>query len=230
VLDDTLLVVTSDHGEEFLEHGFVEHAWTLYEESLRVPLVVWAPGARPGRVAGRVSLVDLYPTILDLSGLPWDPAALAGRSLIRRAKDGVAFEVTARALVAELLIHDRNLLRSISDDRFKYVATWRWLAPEERPAALVRTTAVPALDTWGPPVAEELYDLRDDPAERHDLADQRPLELARLRAEMERYLDSCDRRLSRRRPGAEAGGEEADALRALGYLGDPVEGGTEGGP
>ena len=43
-------------------------------------------------------------------------------------------------------------------------------APEERPAALVRTTAVPALDTWGPPVAEELYDLRDDPAERHDLA------------------------------------------------------------
>ncbi|MCX5757905.1 MAG: sulfatase [Candidatus Hydrogenedentes bacterium] len=47
VLDKTIVVVTTDHGEEFLDHGFVEHAWTVYEEVLHVPLILWRPGMIP---------------------------------------------------------------------------------------------------------------------------------------------------------------------------------------
>jgi len=57
-LDDTLVVFTSDHGEELFEHGNFEHGHTMYEEVLRVPLFVWGPGIEPGRSANPVSLVE----------------------------------------------------------------------------------------------------------------------------------------------------------------------------
>ena len=68
--DNTLVVITSDHGEEFLDHGFVEHAWTLYQESVHVPLIFWWPGVlEPARVPQRVSLVDVLPTVQLLQGI-----------------------------------------------------------------------------------------------------------------------------------------------------------------
>src|SRR6185503_19986506 len=64
LLDGTLLVVTASHGEEFLEHGYVGSGWTLFEEVLRVPLVVYAPGRlEPGRVRAPVSVADLFPSL-----------------------------------------------------------------------------------------------------------------------------------------------------------------------
>jgi arylsulfatase A-like enzyme len=82
LLDRTLVVLTSDHGEEFLEHGGVAHGQTLYAESLHVPLVVRLPGARDG--ASRHALaqhVDIVPTILDVAGIA-PPPGLAGVSLL----------------------------------------------------------------------------------------------------------------------------------------------------
>jgi len=80
-LDDTVVVLTSDHGEEFLDHGHVLHTRTLYEEVLRIPLIVAGPGIPRGRVVGApVSLVDVVPTVFDLLGLPALPG-LDGRSL-----------------------------------------------------------------------------------------------------------------------------------------------------
>jgi arylsulfatase A-like enzyme len=71
-LENTLVVLTSDHGEEFHEHGGWTHGQSLYEELVRVPLVVRTPKGGPGagrRVDTAVSLVDLFPTILDLAGV-----------------------------------------------------------------------------------------------------------------------------------------------------------------
>src|SRR5439155_19065768 len=75
-----LVIFTSDHGEQFGEHGGFLHT-ELYEELIRVPFLVWHPRlTRPGRIRERVSLVALMPTLLDLLGLP--PAVQAqGRSL-----------------------------------------------------------------------------------------------------------------------------------------------------
>ncbi|MGH9365297.1 MAG: sulfatase-like hydrolase/transferase, partial [Thermoanaerobaculia bacterium] len=75
----TLVVVTSDHGEEFLEHGFLKHAVTLFDEAVHVPLLVRLPGAPGGRrVADLVRLVDVVPTLADLLRAPVS-AALRSR-------------------------------------------------------------------------------------------------------------------------------------------------------
>ena len=65
----TLLVVTSDHGEEFEEHGRTGHGQTVYDEVVRVPLIFHGPGVKGGRRAGVASLMDVYPTILELTGV-----------------------------------------------------------------------------------------------------------------------------------------------------------------
>jgi arylsulfatase A-like enzyme len=78
-LDDTILVVLSDHGEQFGEHGRVGHGHTLYREALEVPLLVHAPGLGPGVVAEPTGLVDVMPTLLELVGLE-TPAGVQGLS------------------------------------------------------------------------------------------------------------------------------------------------------
>ncbi|HZL99156.1 MAG TPA: sulfatase [Planctomycetota bacterium] len=81
-LDDTLIVVTGDHGEAFFEHGRFGHRFDLHDEVLRIPLIVWAPGRVPaGQVIEEsVSIVDVLPTLMDYAGIAPDPS-LDGRSL-----------------------------------------------------------------------------------------------------------------------------------------------------
>jgi choline-sulfatase len=76
----TVVVLTGDHGEAFGEHGFQFHGREIWDEVVRVPLVIYVPGAEPRRVARRVSSVDLAPTVLDLAGVAADPDA-RGESL-----------------------------------------------------------------------------------------------------------------------------------------------------
>ncbi len=92
--DPAMIVVTSDHGEEFLEHGAWEHQKTLFEEQLRIPLVVKYPNneGRGLRVAEQVSLIDVAPTIAEVMGLPI-PGVFAGRDL--REHDGSKRELWA---------------------------------------------------------------------------------------------------------------------------------------
>jgi arylsulfatase len=68
--DRTIVTVTSDHGEEFLEHGGWNHGDTVFDEQIRIPWILRAPRERARRVGGLKSLLDLAPTILSLSGVP----------------------------------------------------------------------------------------------------------------------------------------------------------------
>jgi choline-sulfatase len=78
---NTAIILTSDHGEAFEEHGMSFHGVDLWEPLVRVPLVVYVPGARPHRVKQKRSLIDLVPTVLDLLGLPQPPEGeLSGES------------------------------------------------------------------------------------------------------------------------------------------------------
>jgi len=81
LLDSTLVVITSDHGEEFLEHGSFSHWQTYFMPNLHVPLVFFVPGWAPRTIDGPVELIDVLPTVLDLLGLPPHPGAM-GRSLV----------------------------------------------------------------------------------------------------------------------------------------------------
>jgi arylsulfatase A-like enzyme len=93
ILENTILIVTSDHGEEFYEHGNRGHGHNLYTETNHVPLFIYYPGVKPQRVYERTSHVDIMPTLVSLSSLDakpvWDGISLAsvlkGRELPKRA-------------------------------------------------------------------------------------------------------------------------------------------------
>lgn len=80
-LDSTVVIITADHGEEFLEHDMYQHGQQLYQETIRVPLLVHVPGGSPARIVDPVQSVDLKPTILELLGLPLSDLA-HGRSVL----------------------------------------------------------------------------------------------------------------------------------------------------
>jgi arylsulfatase A-like enzyme len=84
---DDVVVYFADHGEEFWDHGEFEHGHSTYEELMRVPLVVRAPGVNGTRSRLPASLLDVAPTVLDAVGLP-APAAMQGRSLLGVARGG----------------------------------------------------------------------------------------------------------------------------------------------
>ncbi len=80
-MDQTLLIITSDHGEEFLEHGFYLHGFTLYNEVIHVPLVLSGPNLPGRRVDRVVQLADIFPTLEDMLG--WEKTSdVTGRSLL----------------------------------------------------------------------------------------------------------------------------------------------------
>jgi len=144
VSDRTLVVITSDHGEEFFERGSWGHAYTLYDEALRIPLVWMDPrDASPaGAVEAPARLVDLAPTLLDLVGLPPAPG-MQGQSL-RPLLAGSSGSGDDPLEMAETSRQNVNLT-SLRKGRLKLIADWN----ENR---------------------RELYDLHSDPGERVDLA------------------------------------------------------------
>lgn len=87
-LDRAMIIITADHGEEFLEHGSIDHGQTVYDESLRVPLIMFAPSCvEAGRsVSEQVGLIDIGPTILQSAGIDV-PAHFEGRSLMSFMSD-----------------------------------------------------------------------------------------------------------------------------------------------
>lgn len=116
-----VLIVTSDHGEAFGEHGTTFHTKTLYEELVRVPLLIHGAGVRPRRIDEPVGLVDLGPTVLDLFGQP-TPPWWKGQSLVPLL---AGQEVTlARPLLAEGRLRRSLLvgpLKVLEDHRRKTV-------------------------------------------------------------------------------------------------------------
>lgn len=83
---DTIVIITGDHGESFKEHRFKYHGMELYEESMRVPILVRVPGEEPRVFEEEVGLIDVAPTILDYAGVPI-PEAMQGFSLRRMVED-----------------------------------------------------------------------------------------------------------------------------------------------
>ncbi|MCP4663277.1 MAG: sulfatase-like hydrolase/transferase [bacterium] len=141
---DVLLLVTSDHGEEIADHGRLGHRHTLYEELVRVPMLVrWPRGLPGGRTINKlVSLVDVYPTLLELGGVEV-PAGLQGESLAELLRGNKT--TAASRLYFEL--HPPNPpLVGITDGRWKLIRT--------------REARSPA----------ELYDLVNDQAEQTNVA------------------------------------------------------------
>jgi arylsulfatase A-like enzyme len=194
VADDSLVVLTSDHGEAFGEHGRFLHG-DLYGETLRVPLVLRFPGrVRAGmRVEAPVRLVDVMPTILDLVGVP-APAVLQGQS------------------VAGYLDGDPARAGAVTDvpSEFSSPADGRVFESMRRGSL---TYIVDRAD-------ERLFDREADPDEHRDVAAAQPAALGAMRASLATWRDECARLGRRFGPRDEVGPSAAttEQLRALGYV------------
>ncbi len=198
LMKDTVLVVTSDHGEEFGEHGRMSHGLSLYEEVVRVPLVIHAPHRiAAGLRGGPASLVDVVPTLLGLlghaGGEDLDGSSLAGR--LRRPPNGSRAGERAAEAERTLLFHLDHL--------------------DGVGLALSRGTDKLVLGKL--PYHKEVYDLAADPAERHNLlgtsGGARFETLARELAD----LHNGYTRDSLARHTAEVGESTRKELAALGY-------------
>jgi arylsulfatase A-like enzyme len=116
IYDKSAVIVVSDHGDQFYEHGSVGHGDTVYQELVHVPLMIRAPGVFPaGRVVNAdVEAMDLYATLLDLAGLP-ATAAAAGTSLVPLAHDEVGASPRAALTV------DGQIARGLKVQRYRMV-------------------------------------------------------------------------------------------------------------
>jgi len=219
-LDSTLLVITSDHGEEFLEHDYVEHAWTLYNESLHIPLIFWAPGVlSPGIIHSLISTVDILPTLLELMEIPYHKKHFEGSALLKMNGGDYLFCSSDKPFIAELMIQRRNMLRTIIYRDWKYISAQKWLEPGERSSALKNTPLSKHLqiNIWGPGVREELYHLTKDPGEKYPL--QSPKKLFMFRKMMKDYMNLCRKKgLPPEKSGNKASKKNIKKIKSLGYL------------
>lgn len=191
--DEALVVLTGDHGEGLGQHGWMEHATQLYDEQIRVPLLVRWPGRVPAgrRIATPVGLEDIAPTLLELAGIE-APAPRDGRSLAAAIRDGAELPLRplfgTRSLLDEATGWGHGVKLSVRTDRWKYI-----FASEAPP---------------------ELFDLDVDPGEQHDLLTAHADRAAELRGLLENHLAE----VPRVHDSAPLSDETRRALQALGYL------------
>lgn len=192
ILDEQLVVVTSDHGEELYDHGGWDHGFNLYEHQLHVPLMIRFPKSihRGSRVAESVRLVDLMPTLIRLAGAE-EPLGMVGLDLLPLATGG-SREKTPR-LAFSTSVKDRLGDAAIFDGRYKLISSLTDLRLR-------------------------LYDIAADPGEKNDLSDKEP-EIVR---NLSRLLGAEIAKVGAGESSADETGEipveQLDRLRELGYL------------
>jgi len=199
LFDNTLFVFSSDHGEEFGEHQWIGHSRTLYQESLRSPLIFFGAGVAPGaRVSDPVSSLDIAPTILrecgaripqsmfgrplDLSGATERDPLVAVSALTRPCEPGEIFEK----------------MYALSDPR------GMTLIRHEYQGSMA-----------GQPPKSELYDRRKDPLEEADVTAANPTVIAALEKQLQLIRDSHKSGAGK---GLKLDDKARQALKALGYL------------
>ncbi len=191
-----VVLLHADHGEEFYEHGSWTHGHSLFDEMIRVPLIVRFPGAVPAglRIAAAAQQIDLLPTLLELAGVE-DPPQLPGRSLIPLVRSGARGLAADPDLAARPIFSFRNGRHaSVSRGRYKLLA-------DVHPS--------------GDPLSKRLFDLAADPGESRDLAEREPITAGLLASLLRREV--ALQRLSIATEPARPDPETLRQLRALGY-------------
>lgn len=156
----TIIIITSDHGDGFNEHGFINHGMALYRELLHVPLIIYVPDLPPREVPGATSPLDIVPTVADLAGVDVSDLSFEGESLVPQ------------------LFHGRD-----AHDRVVFAET-NWPKPL-RAAITSNYKLVYNLKNN----LYELYDLREDPWEKRNVAHSDESGLATMRAYLDDWLE-----------------------------------------
>jgi len=208
LLENTLVIVSADHGEELHDRGNWGHGFTLYEELIRVPLIVRLPGGPElsrGREPLPVSLVDILPTIGEVAGLDLIPPGAPGQSLLQPEED--------RILRSGIWGTRAPDFYAVSRGPHKYI--YLNGMPQSQ-GARNRKRLFMVKDAPGD---EMFFHLERDPGERHNLAGDAPEMEALLRQDLFRWLSEMG--ATARPPSEEQGRidrEMEEKLRAMGYM------------
>jgi len=205
-LQDTIVILCSDHGEHLGEHHLLDHQYSVYEELLRVPLIVHYPARVPsGRESRPVTNMDLFPTLLELMNLPaptgWRSQAV---SLLSPRERRVRLGEYPAAMMSQLRELKRmnpgfdptrwtRALRAYYDEPYKFI--------------------------WGSDGAHELYRLDSDPQEQNNLLAAEPQVAKRMDEALDAYLRSLQTTSRPRSPLPKMSREQRQRLSDLGYVG-----------
>ncbi len=211
LLDNTLVIITGDHGEYLDTHGMWSHVFLTYQDLVHVPLLVREPGRQEGlRVAGPVQLSDLYATVLNATlGIPPTGPGHGSRDLISLARSAGSPRIAVTEYggpdhdwIPEMR-RQRNLevdhriqaQMAVQDQRFKYI-----ISNDGR---------------------RELYDMAADPGELHNLLEAQPAKAQQLARQLQEWLEAVPKYQSARSQDApELSPEVLEQLRSLGYVND----------
>ena len=204
-LEDTIIVLLSDHGEDLWDHEPTrspDHGHSLYEEQLHVPLVFWSPGrVKPGtRVSAPVSLIDVAPTLLALAGLPCDPQH-QGLDLTETLTTGA--EPPLRPVFAESVEYGPDRFSARSGDLKVIVTPF----PDRVHGSV--ELAVESL---------EIFDLSTDPSEHQNLVPTTENQASEIVSILTRRAMKKLRLPESEREKPRFTQEEIEQLRALGYI------------
>lgn len=216
LLADSIVIVTSDHGEQFWEHGSWGHGQNLHDHQIHVPLLVFLPESvrerlsRASRAKGKgqalvqaaiedqMELVDLYPTLLELLEIELE-SPVNGRSLVSLLEGQGS--LPAREAFAEHTNVKENEQKALRTPRFKFIVS------------------IPRKSSDATGESYELFDLKRDPGEQKNLAPGLADRVVELRAKLGRIMDGSDVARDEEVP---AGIDDAlrEQLKALGYIGN----------
>ena len=186
--ENSLVILTADHGEAFAEHGALEHGNTVYDEMIRIPMIVRVPGRQAREITQQIGSIDFFPTFVELLDLRLEGEPLfEGRSIapLLAGNDmppaGFYFSRAS----------GEKLKFCLRGERYKYIFT---------------------------DYSDELYDLENDPLERENVAGNMPALTAALRQQGLLLVATNSARRGGERQEVELTEEEERELRNLGYL------------
>jgi hypothetical protein len=178
--DNTLVVVTADHGDELLEHGFVGHAstnWdsTVFDDLVNIPLVIYYPKKLPKgkRIDTQVRMIDLMPTMLDILDIPLEEE-IQGKSFFPLIQGKGGFQETA---FSETTPCGYSCPQRLANNRLRSVRTNEW-----------KLISIYTDDTKE--TRYELYNLREDPGETQNVIEEHPDIATQFKAELQQWMEA----------------------------------------
>ncbi|MBD3389303.1 MAG: sulfatase-like hydrolase/transferase [Candidatus Altiarchaeales archaeon] len=193
LMENSIIVIWADHGEDLGEHSsYFQHGRLAYNPSLKVPLMIYHPRLKGRRVKSAVNLIDVFPTLLDMLGLEYPSDGESLKPLmLGKEEDRVVFSSAGYAI---------DYQKILTDGRWKLIKV-----PDEIDRQIM---------TGG---EYELYDLKNDPGEARNIYGM-PTEGMYLKPLMDRFLEEEYRPYDRDRKVVQYGAETAEDLKSLGYI------------